>query len=81
MREPFLQRALHPAVRAQLDDPAYRERTLGMPATAKNRAAVVTNKQNLKTLHDAGVAVLGGVKIIGSLNLPPLSGRRVLKFA
>jgi len=56
-REPFFQRALHPAVRAQLDDPDYRERTLGMPATAKNRAAVVTNKQNLKAIHDDGVRV------------------------
>jgi len=56
-REPFFQRALHPAVRAQLDDPDYRERTLGMPATAKNRAAVVTNKQNLKAIHDASVRV------------------------
>jgi imidazolonepropionase-like amidohydrolase len=34
-REPFFQHALHPAVRAQLDDPAYRERTLALPATAK----------------------------------------------
>jgi imidazolonepropionase-like amidohydrolase len=57
MREPFLQRALHPAVRAQFDDPAYRERTLALPATAKNKAAVTTNKQNLKALHDAGVRV------------------------
>jgi hypothetical protein len=39
MREPFFHRALHPAVRAQLEDPDYRERTLGLPATAKNRAA------------------------------------------
>ena len=57
MGEPFFQRALHPAVRAQLDDPAYRERTLAMPATAKNRAAVVSNKQNLKALQDAGVQI------------------------
>jgi imidazolonepropionase-like amidohydrolase len=57
MGEPFLQRALHPAVRAQFDDPVYRERTLAMPATAKNRAAVATNKQNLKTLQDAGVQI------------------------
>src|SRR5262245_33729524 len=57
MREPFLQRALHPAVRAQFDDPAYRERTLALPATAKNRAAVTTNKQNLKAVHDAGIGV------------------------
>jgi imidazolonepropionase-like amidohydrolase len=57
MREPFFQRALHPAVRAQLDDADYHERTLGMPATAKNRAAVMTNQQNLKVVHDAGVRV------------------------
>jgi imidazolonepropionase-like amidohydrolase len=57
MGEPFFQRALHPAVRAQFDDPVYRERTLAMPATAKNRAAVATNKQNLKTLQDAGVQI------------------------
>src|SRR5262252_4899680 len=57
MREPFLQRALHPAVRAQFDDPEYRERTLASPATAKNRAAVTTNKQNLKAVHDAGIGV------------------------
>src|SRR4029453_8120800 len=37
-REPFFQRALHPAVRAQLNDADYRERTLALPATAKNRA-------------------------------------------
>jgi len=57
MREPFLQRALHPAVRAQFDDPEYRERTLASPATPKNRAAVATNKQNLKAVHDAGIGV------------------------
>src|SRR5262245_11699335 len=57
MREPFLQRALHPAGRAQFDDPEYRERTLASPATAKNRAAVTTNKQNLKAVHDAGIGV------------------------
>jgi len=56
-REPFFQRALHPAVRAQFDDADYRERTLALPATAKNRAAVTTNKQNLKVVHDAGVRV------------------------
>jgi hypothetical protein len=43
--------------RAQLDDADYRERTLALPATAKNRAAVTINKQNLKAVHDAGVRV------------------------
>jgi imidazolonepropionase-like amidohydrolase len=70
MREPFFQRALHPAVRTLLDDPAYRERTLGLPATAKNRAAVATNKQNLKTLHDAGVQIALGSDSGVGLRIP-----------
>jgi imidazolonepropionase-like amidohydrolase len=60
MREPFFQRAMHPAVRTLVDDPAYRERTLTAPGTAKNRAAVANNKQNLKALHDAGVRIALG---------------------
>ena len=60
MREPFFQRALHPAVRVLVDDPAYRERTLAAPGTARNRTAVATNKQNLKALHDAGVRIALG---------------------
>jgi len=56
-REPFVQRVLHPSVRTLLDDPAYRERALAAPATAKARAAVANNKENLKTLLDAGVRI------------------------
>jgi imidazolonepropionase-like amidohydrolase len=70
MREPFFQRALHPAVRTLLDDPAYRERTLGAPATAKNRSAVATNKQNLKALHDAGVQIALGSDSGVGLRIP-----------
>ncbi len=70
MREPFFQRALHPDVRTQLDDPAYRERTLGSPAAAKNRAAVATNKKNLKEVYDAGVRIgLGSDSGVG-LRIP-----------
>ena len=70
MREPFFQRALHPDIRTQLDDPAYRERTLGSPGTSKNRAAVATNKKNLKQLHDAGVRIgLGSDSGVG-LRIP-----------
>jgi imidazolonepropionase-like amidohydrolase len=70
MREPFLQRALHPAVREQFDDPAYRERTLALAATAKNRAAVMTNKQNLKALQDAGVQIGFGSDFGVGLRIP-----------
>jgi len=70
MREPFFQRALHPDIRTQLDDPAYRERTLGSAGTSKNRAAVATNKKNLKQLHDAGVRIgLGSDSGVG-LRIP-----------
>jgi imidazolonepropionase-like amidohydrolase len=73
MHEPFFQRALHPAVRAQLESPEYRERTLALPATAKNRAAVATNKQNLKTLHDAGVRVGFGSDSGVALRIPGMA--------
>jgi imidazolonepropionase-like amidohydrolase len=53
-----------------VEDPDYRERTLALPATAKNRAAVTTNKQNLKVLHDAGVRVGFGSDSGGGLRIP-----------
>ena len=73
MSEPFFQRALHPAVRTLLEDPAYRERTLGQPATTKNRAAVATNKQNLKALHDAGVQIALGSNSGVGLRIPGMA--------
>jgi hypothetical protein len=78
MREPFFQRALHPAVRTLLDDPAYRDRTLGLPGTAKNRAAVATNKQNLKALFDAGVRIGFGSDSGVGLRIPGLAEHREL---
>jgi imidazolonepropionase-like amidohydrolase len=78
MREPFFQRALHPAVRTLLDDPGYRERTLASPGTAKNRAAVATNKQNLKALHDAGVRVGFGSDSGVGLRIPGVAEHREL---
>ncbi len=78
MREPFFQRALHPMVRTLLDDPAYRERTLALPATTRNRAAVAINKQNLKTLHDAGVRIGFGSDSGVGLRIPGLAEHREL---
>ena len=78
MSEPFFQRALHPAVRTLLDGPAYRERTLAAPGTAKNRQAVATNKQNLKTLHDAGVGIGFGSDSGVGLRIPGVAEHREL---
>ena len=79
--EPFVQRALHPAVRALLDDPAYRERTLALPATVKSRAAVATNKQNLKALHDAGVRIGFGSDSGVGLRFPGVAEHRELALS
>ncbi|HEU4358241.1 MAG TPA: amidohydrolase family protein [Xanthobacteraceae bacterium] len=73
MREPFVQRALHPAIRAQFDDPEYRERTLASPVTAKNRAAVATNKQNLKAVSDAGIGIGFGSDSGVGLRIPGMA--------
>ena len=46
-KQPFVQRVMHPSVRALLDDPAYRERTLAATGTGKARAAVANNKHGV----------------------------------
>jgi imidazolonepropionase-like amidohydrolase len=61
---------LHPAIRTLLEGPDYRERTLGLPATARNRVAVATNKQNLKALHDAGIPIALGSDSGVGLRIP-----------
>jgi imidazolonepropionase-like amidohydrolase len=80
-REPFVQRVLHPSVRTLLDDPAYRERTLAAPGTAKARAAVVNNKQNLKTLHDAGVQIGFGSDSGVGMRYPGVAEHRELALS
>jgi imidazolonepropionase-like amidohydrolase len=58
LKEPFLHRALQPALAAQLNDPAWRKKVLGnSKALAAQKQAVATNMKNVKTLFDAGVNV------------------------
>jgi imidazolonepropionase-like amidohydrolase len=59
-KEPFFQNALQPALKAQLNDPAYLEKTLKNPKIPIFETAVVINQANLKTLYDAGVNVAFG---------------------
>ena len=55
-----------------------RAHTCARQATAKNRAAVATNKQNLKALHDAGVRIgLGSDSGVG-LRIPGVAEHREL---
>jgi imidazolonepropionase-like amidohydrolase len=74
MREPFFQRALHPVVRTLLSRCSRLSRAhLWLPATVKNRAAVATNKQSLKALHDAGVQIALGSDSGVGLRIPGMA--------
>jgi imidazolonepropionase-like amidohydrolase len=58
LSRPFVQRALQPALRAQIDDPAWRAKTLSNQKQVETaKASVAINKRNLKTLYDAGVKI------------------------
>ncbi len=58
LQQPFLRRALQPSLAKQLNDPAWRQKTLGDGKTlAAQKQAVATNMKNVKTLFDAGVNI------------------------
>ncbi|WP_245814873.1 amidohydrolase family protein [Cystobacter ferrugineus] len=57
MAEPFFQRAVQPALRAQFADPAWAEKTRAEPKSEKARKDVAMNQRNLKALYDAGVRI------------------------
>lgn len=57
LREPYIARGLQPALAAQLNDPAWQEKTRAEPKSAKAKADVATNQRNLKILHDAGIPI------------------------
>jgi len=59
-KEPFFQNALQPGLKAQLNDPAYLEKTLKSPRVPIFKRAVATNQANVKALYDAGVKVAFG---------------------
>ena len=49
-KEPFFQNALQPGLKAQLNDPAYLEKTLKNPRVPIFKRAVATNQANVKAL-------------------------------
>lgn len=54
---PFARAALSPELKQQIDDPAWRKKTLADPNTDAARRGLEMNLRNLKTLHDAGVKI------------------------
>lgn len=57
LQQPFLRDALPEAVLRQWSDAGWRERQLAKPEIDKARAAVAINLANLRTLHEAGIAI------------------------
>lgn len=55
--EPALRAALQAPLRARFEDLAWRRQQLDGEAATKSRAAVRTNLDNLRTLHEAGVRI------------------------
>lgn len=54
---PLARAALSSEFAAQVDDPAWRTRTLADPKAAAARRSLATNLANLRILHDAGVKI------------------------
>ena len=55
--DPFVANALHPALRAQFQDQAWRDSVLAGAQLAREKAAVDTNLANLRAAHEGGVAI------------------------
>jgi imidazolonepropionase-like amidohydrolase len=80
--EPFFQRALQPALRSQVDDPAWRAKILSNKNSVDiAKASVATNQHNVKTLHDAGVKIgFGSDSGATALRVPGFAEHRELEL-
>lgn len=54
---PFVRDALSPELKARVDDPLWRAKTLADPKTLAARKSLAINMRNLETLYDAGVKI------------------------
>jgi imidazolonepropionase-like amidohydrolase len=78
-RTGFFKDALSPALRAQLEDRAWRAKTRTAPASAAARKSLEMNLRNLKTLYDAGVKIGFGTDSGASpLRIPGIAEHREL---
>ncbi len=77
----FVRRAMHPALKAQVDAPEWRARGRSGPAADAARAAVAVNLRNVKALHDGGVRVaLGTDSGAFPVRVPGVSEHRELRL-
>ncbi len=81
-REPFALAGLQPALLAQFDDGAWREKTLSdSAALARNQASLAMNQRNLKRLYDSGVNIgFGTDSGANALRVPGVAEHRELQL-
>ncbi|WP_156678121.1 amidohydrolase family protein [Sphingomonas profundi] len=78
-RTAFARAALSPELARQVDDPAWRARTLADPKAAEARTSLAMNLRNLKILHDAGVRIgFGTDSGAAPLRVPGIAEHREL---
>jgi len=82
LEEPFLKRALRPALTAQLHDATWRTKVLSDTKTlSATKQALATNMKNVKALFDAGVNIGFGTDSGATpLRIPGFAEHRELKL-
>jgi imidazolonepropionase-like amidohydrolase len=76
---PFARAALSPDLAREIDDPAWRTKTLASPDTAAARRSLAMNLKNLKTLYEAGVKIgFGTDSGANALRVPGIAEHREL---
>jgi len=76
--DPFVNRALDPAVKAQLEDPAWQQKVHDAPGSERARKALAMNQKNLMTLYRAGINIGFGSDSGVGLRFPGIAEHREL---
>ncbi|UPK01368.1 amidohydrolase family protein [Bradyrhizobium sp. 170] len=76
--DPFVNRALDPAVKTQLEDPAWQQKVHDAPGSERARKALAMNQKNLMTLYKAGINIGFGSDSGVGLRFPGVAEHREL---
>ncbi|OAF19187.1 amidohydrolase family protein [Bradyrhizobium neotropicale] len=76
--DPFVNRGLDPAVKTQLEDPAWQQKVHDAPGSERARKALAMNQKNLMTLYRAGINIGFGSDSGVGLRFPGVAEHREL---
>jgi len=76
--DPFVNRTLDPAVKTQLEDPAWQKKVQESPGADRARKALAMNQKNLMTLYKAGINIGFGSDSGVGLRFPGVAEHREL---